>query len=222
MSIKVIVVLMTAALAILSASCGSAPPRPPAQAAEPVDLGPTPLQIFKARLEARRASGEVPPVDVTDPGHALVYCNGLYPDQTSAEGYLSFGLIRIPSITCQNTVDGKKLIELRRWACKERADRNCICGRPGSRDFVYLFDEKGYEAVRFDAGQNAVSSREYVEGDSIYGSGPTGRVSFGGAYDLFKLDARSLAVKSTHPVGRGITLMPCKLDDPPQNRLPSK
>ena len=82
---------------------------------------------------------------------------------------------------------------------------------------MYLFDEKGYEAVRFDAGENAVSSREYVEGDSFYNGGPTGKVSFGGAYDVFKLDARSLDVKSTHPVSLGVALMPCRLDDPRQN-----
>lgn len=214
---RLIIILMTTALAVLSVTCGSSPPRSTAQPAEPEDLGPTPLQLYKDQLDARRTAGDTAPVDVVDPGHILVYCDGLYADQTSAEGYLSFGIVRNPSITCQNTVDGKKLVELRRWACGERTDRNCICGRPGSRDFVYLFDDKGYEAVRFDAGQNAVSSREYVEGDSIYGSGPTGRVSFGGAYDLFKLDARSLDVRSTRPVSPGVTLMPCKLDDPREN-----
>ena len=212
-----IIVLTTTAIAALTVSCGSSPPRSTAQPVEPEDLGPTPLQIYYSRLEARRAAGDTAPVDVTDPGHILVYCVGLFADQSSADGYLSFGIVRNPSITCQNTVDGKKLVELRRWSCGDRTDRNCICGRPGSRDFVYLFDEKGYEAVRFDAGENAVSSREYVDGDSIYGSGPTGRVSFGGAYDLFRLDARSLDVKSTHPVSPGVTLMPCKLEDRGQN-----
>lgn len=212
---RLLIVLMTTVFAVLTASCGSSPPRSTAQPVEPVDLGPTPLQIYKARLDARRAAGETAPVDVIDPGHALVFCNGLYPDQSSAEGYLSFGIIRVPSITCQNTPDGKKLVELRRWACGERTDRNCICGRPGSRDFVYVFDEKGYESVAFDAGVKAVSSREYVKGDKIYDGGPTGKVSFGGAYDLFRIDARSLAIKSTRgTVGLRVKLMPCRLDDP--------
>ena len=111
---RLIIVLMTTAIAVLNVSCGSSPPRSTAQPAEPAELGPTPLQIYYDRLEARRAAGDTAPVDVIDPGHIIVYCDGLHANQSSGEGYLSFGIVRNPSITCQNTVDGKKLIELRR------------------------------------------------------------------------------------------------------------
>ncbi len=108
----------------------------------------TPLGELEAELEKRYASGEVSPVDIIDPHFELVKCEGL--SQETAPIYIALG-VGFPSVACENTVAGQKLLLRRRWECSPEPTRNCVCGGRWKGSFPYIFDSPEFHSYSIDS-----------------------------------------------------------------------
>ncbi|MDH3636433.1 MAG: hypothetical protein OES20_17185 [Gammaproteobacteria bacterium] len=146
----------------------------------------TPLGELEAELEKRYASGEVSPVDIIDPHFELVKCEGL--SQDTAPIYIALGA-GFPSVACENTVAGQRLLMRRRWECSPEPTRNCVCGGRWKGSFPYLFDSPDFQS------------------GSIYS-----KIDLGDLWDGFGVDPDKL---TTWLLGQGprMRLTPCSFDE---------
>lgn len=99
----------------------------------------SPLGELQAKLEKRYASGGAPPVDIIDPNFQLANCDGQDAALDPTPSYIAIG-VDFPSIACENTVAGQKLLLRRRWECSPEPTRNCVCGSRTNGNFFYVFD----------------------------------------------------------------------------------
>lgn len=174
-------------------------------------IPPSSIEVYERQLQQRIDEGEKPAVDVNDPNHQLVFCEGLAGTLIPESGYLSFGQHGIPSITCQNTPDGERLHTIRLWQCGDRVENECVCGKRLNRDFFYVFGQPGYEAVEFRS-SSGTSGRERPASETLQEDQQVRPVTFGSDWDYYTVDPISLQASNRKPAaGLGLTLLPCRV-----------